>query len=227
MSRRGLRIVGVLVGLSVAFPTMGALAAATPTAPTAKDVATVWASYQRHWAEVHTFEASFKQRIEVAGISGDVESGGRLYFKKPDKLRWNYEQGPPQSVVGDGRWLWIYQPDLEQAYRVDYPTAFGVGGLVGLLAGGEELTDRYNFSLEDSEPGTIHLKLVPREGAGETLDLILTAVGFQLRRVVVHDPAGSVTYMDFDDVRTNLPLDEELFRFTAPSGVDIITNPAN
>jgi len=225
------RVAALLVALALLVVPAGfagsARAAQAKPAPAGEGVEAVWASYRRHWAKVRTFEASFTQRIEVAGIGGDVESGGRLYFEKPDKLRWNYEQGPPQSVVGDGQWIWIYQPDLDQAYRVDYHTAFGAGGLVGLLAGREELSERYRFALEKSDPGTVHLKLVPRQGAGETLDLILGAPDFQLRRVVVHDPAGSVTYMDFGEVKTNLPLDEKLFRFTAPSGVDIITDSAD
>jgi len=187
----------------------------------------VWASYQRHWESIGSFTASFKQRIEVAGIGGDVESAGTLFFRKPDRLRWNYVEGPPQSVIGDGHWIWIYQPDLAQAYRVDYRAAFGSGGLVGLLADRSGLADRYSFALLDAPPGMVRLQLTPVAGAGETLDLTLAADTFDLREVVVHDPAGSVTYLEFSDVHDNVALADDLFVFTPPDGVDIITNPAD
>ena len=57
--------------------------------------------------------------------SNGVESSGKFYFARPDRMRWDYLEGQRQVVVGDGNNVWIYQPDLEQVYRVDYGTAFG------------------------------------------------------------------------------------------------------
>ncbi len=222
LTRLGFLAAVVLLSTAAGFGSAVSRAGASPLS-VAGTVEHVWAEYQRHWAAVDSFEAAFTQRIEVSGIGGEVKSAGSLYFQKPDKLRWNYEEGPPQSVVGDGHWLWIYQPDLDQVYKVEYSTAFGQGGLVGLLAGREGLSNRYTFSLLDPEPGTVHLKLEPSSGAGEILDLILSVETFELRRVIVRDPAGSVTYLDFEHVVTNVALEPSLFHFTAPEGVDIIT----
>jgi outer membrane lipoprotein carrier protein len=186
----------------------------------------IWQAYEDHWQGVNTFSATFHQTIEVAGIGGVVTSSGRLYFEKPDKLRWNYEEGNPQSVVGDGKFIWIHQPDLSQVYRVDYRSAFGTGGLVTLLAGREGLAERYGFELLDSSAaGSVRLRLTPREGAGETLEIVMRDNDFALERVVVTDPAGSTTHLAFSNIRHNDKLAEDLFVFTPPDGIDIITDP--
>jgi len=190
------------------------------------DVDTVWAAYAKRWAATATYTATFEQKIEIDGIGGEVDSGGRFYFSKPDRMRWDYTQGQEQRVVGDGSYIWVYQPDLQQVYRVDYQAAFGSGGLVALLAGRDGLAARYNLSLLESRPDVVRIRLSPKAEVGETLDLAMTADTFDLKSVVIKDPAGSVTYVHFDDVRRNVSLSESLFQFSPPAGVDVITSPA-
>lgn len=154
-----------------------------------------------------------------------VESAGKFYFARPDRMRWDYFEGQRQVVVGDGSNVWIYQPDLEQVYRVGYGTAFGSGGLVALLAGREGLSRRYRTTLLDAGARTIQIRLIPSEGAGEMLDLTIASGTMDLVKVRVTDPAGSVTVVDFDGPIRNASVDDELFRFTPPAGVDIIDSP--
>ncbi len=134
-------------------------------------------------------------------------------------------EGQKQVVIGDGKNVWIYQPDLEQVYRVDYGTAFGAGGLVSLLAGREGLSSRYRTTILDAGASTIQIRLIPAEGAGEMLDLTMAAGTMDLITVRVTDPAGSITVVEFDSVARNVDMDDELFRFTPPAGVDVIDSP--
>ena len=140
-------------------------------------------------------------------------------------MRWDYLEGQRQIVVGDGSNVWIYQPDLEQVYKVGYGAAFGSGGLVALLAGREGLAKRYRTTLVDTGTSTIQIRLIPASGAGEMLDLTVAAGTMDLVKVRVTDPAGSVTVVDFNDPTRNATVDENLFRFTPPTGVDIIDSP--
>ena len=185
----------------------------------------VWSAYLSRWNGTETYAAKFSQRIEIEGIGGEVSSAGNFYFAKPDLMRWDYLEGQPQNVVGDGQWIWVYQPDLEQAYRVDYQTAFGSGGLVALLADRKGLAARYRLSLVESGDGLVRVRLSPKSDVGETIELAMAPETLDLRSVVINDPAGSVTYVDFDDVQRNVELDEGLFRFTPPAGIDVITSP--
>jgi outer membrane lipoprotein carrier protein len=202
-----------------------ATAASPQQAAATGDVDRVWAAYLERWATTDTYTALFRQTIEIEGIGGDVASAGRFYFAKPDRMRWDYLEGQPQRVVGDGRWIWVYQPDLEQVYRVDYQTAFGSGGLVALLADRKGLARRYDLAIVESSPEKFRLRLTPKNAVGETLDLTLAAGTFDLTSVVIHDPAGSVTHVEFAEVRRNVAVEPALFTFAPPPGVDIITTP--
>jgi outer membrane lipoprotein carrier protein len=189
-----------------------------------RSVDEVWSAYQRRWATTDTYAATFRQRIDVEGIGGEVESGGNFYFAKPDRMRWDYLQGQQQNVIGDGKFVWVYQPDLEQAYKVDYKAAFGSGGLVALLANREGLTARYRLALVERGDGLVHIRLSPKADVGETLEVAMAPDTFELRSVVINDPAGSVTTVVFDQVRRNVQLDNMLFQFAPPKGTDVITS---
>jgi len=182
----------------------------------------VWTSYEKRWAATRSYSADFRQRIEIAGVDGTVESGGHFYFVRPDLMRWDYVEGQKQMVVGDGSNVWIYQPELEQVYRVDYATAFGSGGLVALLAGREGLSRRYRVELMEATASVLKIRLIPNGEVGEILDLSLTADTMDLIAVKVTDPAGSVTFVEFDGPLRNPVLKDDLFRFTPPAGVDVI-----
>jgi chaperone LolA len=190
-----------------------------------EDVDKIWTAYRVRWASTSSYQATFRQRIEITGIGSDVTSGGMFYFSRPDLMRWDYTEGQEQNVIGDGEWVWVYQPDLEQAYRIEYKAAFGSGGLVALLADREGLSKRYRLELVDRNDESVRLRLMPREGAGETLELEMSSETMDLRSVVVTDPAGSVTFVEFIDARRNGEVDPELFVFTPPDGVDIISSP--
>jgi len=212
---------GLVSGLFL-VAVLGRASAATPSTP----VDDVWAAYEARWQATKSIAAVFRQRIDVDGIGGEVASSGNFYFAKPDRMRWDYIEGQQQSVVGDGTWVWVYQPDLEQVYRVAYETAFGRGGLVSLLAGREGLTERYRLDLIRRDGETVTVRLTPRSDVGETLEVTLSADTFDLRSLVVRDPAGSTTYVEFDNLRRNVELDPSLFSFQPPPGVDVITTPA-
>jgi len=192
-------------------------------APSAEAEA-VWRAYEKRWSETADYAAGFRQTIEVPDIGSKVESAGRFYFAKPGHVRWEYTEGPPQTVIGDGTWIWLYQPDLQQVYKIPYAKAFGRGGLVELLAGREGVSERYSTALDRPDATTVRIFLKSLAEGGGDLEVTLAADTFDLRAVTVHDAAGSTTSMTFAEPLRNRGVDKTRFTFTPPPGVDIISD---
>jgi len=204
-----------------AQPPAAAKAVAASSSPEAE---AAWKSYEKRWAETDDYAAGFRQTIEVPDIGSKVESAGRFFFAKPGLVRWEYNEGPPQTVIGDGEWIWLYQPDLEQVYKIPYAKAFGRGGLVELLAGREGVAERYRASLERPDATSILIRLQALEEGEGDLEVTLEADTFDLKSVTVHDPAGSTTKMTFSEPLRNRGVDRGRFAFTPPPGVDIVSD---
>jgi outer membrane lipoprotein-sorting protein len=90
----------------IAAATLVLIASARP-AEAGRSVEDIWNAYQQRWAATATYEANFRQTIEITGIGGEVASGGRFYFSRPDRMRWDYTVGDEQKVIGDGQWIWV------------------------------------------------------------------------------------------------------------------------
>ena len=42
-------------------------------------------------------------------------AAGKLYLQKPGKFRWDYSQPSEQLILADGKQIWFYDKDLQQA----------------------------------------------------------------------------------------------------------------
>ena len=206
-------------------PAKAPAAATKKAAPaTSPEAEAVWRAYEKRWSETDNYAAGFRQVIEVPDVGSKVESAGRFYFAKPGLVRWDYTEGSPQTVIGDGTWIWLYQPDLEQVYKIPYEKAFGRGGLVELLAGREGVAERYSAALERPDASTVRILLKSLAEGGGDLEVTLEAETFDLRAVTVHDAAGSTTRMTFSEPKRNRGIDHNRFTFTPPPAVDIISD---
>ena len=94
------------------------LAAAGEVTPEA-----VMTRVQTQYDKAGGFQARFRQesRLKAAGASDSAV--GWMYFKKPSRMRWQYETPPEQKkeIVSDGRLVWMYMPadGLVMVYKMD------------------------------------------------------------------------------------------------------------
>jgi outer membrane lipoprotein-sorting protein len=79
-------------------------------------------------------------------------------------------------------------------------------------------------SLTGETPETYQLRLTPTKDpeAIGLLDLTVNAKTFDIQQAIVTDPLGNVTRLRFSNIDRSAPLEDSLFHFTVPPGVDVI-----
>jgi len=171
---------------------------------------------------LHNMRADFKQEVRDELLTVIQESSGTMIVKRPNRFRWNYSEPYVQFIIGDGNDVWLYDVDLEQITVQSMDTALGDSPAL-LLSGNEPLEK--NFSIRDL--GTIKnvewVELVPyrKDGSFERMRLAFDARSV-LNEMEFVDRLGQVTRIQFIDLRRNSDIDEKLFEFTPPEGVDVI-----
>src|SRR5262249_5617746 len=75
---------------------------------------------QARYDTTKNFVASFSQELHVASGAQVVRSAGKVYFAKPGRMRWEYTAPEPQTIVGDGTFLWFDQPKDQQVLKVPF-----------------------------------------------------------------------------------------------------------
>lgn len=181
---------------------------------------------QQRYDATRTLAADFRQTVQSPTLAGTLESGGRVAFEKPNRMRWDYAPPDAQTIVGDGETLWIYQPDEKQVIRAPLKDAFQSSTPITFLAGLGRVERDFDASLERDEPERWVLRLRPRgdQGLG-VLTLAVRKADASVEEARIVDPLGTETRIAFSNERRNGPLAADTFRFTPPPGVDVIRPP--
>jgi len=171
-----------------------------------------------------TFQANFSQTLLDKNFQVIRKASGSMMFERPGKFRWVYDQPYQQLIVGDGKQVWFYDQDLAQVtvHRLDQ--ALG-STPAALLAGGNTIERDFNLQEIDVQGETEWLEAIPKnqENSFELIRLGFSKTGI-LREMVLRDSFDQVTWLIFSEIEQNPSLAPDLFQFTPPEGVDVISD---
>jgi outer membrane lipoprotein carrier protein len=169
-----------------------------------------------------TARAHFAQIVLDSNMKTLQQATGTMQFSRPGKFRWEYDKPYEQTIVGDGTRVWLYDKDLNQVTVRRFDRAIG-SSPAALLAGSNEIEKDYTLKGLPSRDGLDWLEAVPRtlDTAFERIRLGFGKTG--LEAMELRDQFGQTTVIKFSTIERNAKLAPELFRFTPPKGVDVIS----
>lgn len=158
---------------------------------------------EEHLNSVRTLSAGFVQ----IGPNGEV-ARGRVFLRRPGKLRFEYAPPSPLLLVADGRWLVLEDRDLKHVDR--WPV--GETPLAVLVADRVDLDGSVEVTKVKREGGVLRVTLVDRKRRDEGhLTLIFNETPIELRQWEVHDAQGGVTHVSLHEAQLNPQLADNLF----------------
>ena len=174
------------------------------------------------------FAADFIQKSTIKAMNITDMATGKVYIKYPGMMRWEYEKPDPQIIITDGEKLWVYRPQDNQVMTGQAPTFFRNGKGASFLSDIRLIRQKFDISLEQGPPEESelfqYLKLVPRE---KTLDiseirLMVSKQTFNVLQVRTLNFYGDETRIDLVNFAFGMDMDDSLFSFTIPEGVDVV-----
>ena len=181
-------------------------------------------SLQKNYDATADFIADFRQETEVKTLNRKLKASGKLYFKRPGKMLWRYEEPKGQFVLADGKNLYFYQPEQNQVIKSPLKNAFRSDIPLSFLLGLGNLKKDFNATLKGIEESQYVLLLEPKGELGGFSE-VLVGVGRKtsdIDWVSVRDAAANVTTIRFSGMRKGVGVEESLFRFQVPDGVDVV-----
>lgn len=192
-----------------------------------KDLKQVLDRLQRHYRDTNSFSAKFNEQIGSVGAPKRNRSG-TVSFRKPGRMRWDFDEPEKQTIVSDGATVYSYDPDLNQVVETPLKDALKASSATSFLLGMGSI-DR-DFKAEFANPpmptGLIDLKLDAKAG-GYKIEIGLDPKTYNLITLTLTDQLGDVTTIDFTDIKNNVELADSMFTFKTPAGADIVTAPAS
>ncbi len=167
------------------------------------------------------FVASFTQTVDSPGLPRPQIEKGTVYLLRPGRMRWQYDVPRGKLAVADGRTTYVYLPEERQVLVAPLDRE-GTRTGISFLLGRADLIGAFSITWgRGPEGGGRPLMLTPRTPKPEYQYLLVTTGPDHLvRGLTVVDPLGSRVSYRFDHVRLVDALDDDLFRFEAPEGVE-------
>ena len=180
---------------------------------------------QTFYASAKDFSAEFKQTYTYSIYGRKKISTGKVYFKKPSKMRWDYETPTQRVFVADGKTLWVYEPEEAQVFKRDLSSA-QLPIALRFMEGNARLDQEFivqKISQEEQGPIVI-LLLKPKVPSPDftSLELRVNEVNGEVKSSILVDPTENRNRIDFVEVKVNQDLPETGFSFTPPNGVRVI-----
>lgn len=206
---------------------IAALGIVTASPPAAIPVEEIVRQVQARFDATGDFTADVRQELVMISTNRTFKGKGTVAFKRPGRMRWTLKTDEEQIIIADGTTLWVYQPEEQQVLKSPFQSAFRSSSPISFLTGVGRIDRDFLVTLDGREEGRVHLQLVPRADEGEIgrLRLTIETGAFDIVGAEIRDPLGNVTKLEFSNLRRNLGLDESIFRFEVPAGIDIIEAP--
>jgi len=174
-----------------------------------------------YFTGMETFEASFTQH--VVDVDGEVlqDSSGEVWISKPGRFRWDYRKPYQQLIVSDGKQLWNYDADLEQA-SVSPVNDTLTSTPAMLLSGLRPLAEVTKVHALAKEDGLDWFQLEPKDPDAAVEAVRIAFRDGELDSIEVRDSFDNRTRIQFSHIKLNPSLDPALFHLELPPGTDII-----
>lgn len=199
----------------------------------AASVGATWAdglkSLESFMKNAQAGKADFTQAVTAPAKDGQAartkNSSGSFEFQRPGKFRFVYTKPFEQTIVADGKTLWLYDADLNQVTQRAQAQALGSTPAAILTSASDIKALRADFDLK-AEPEADGLEWVlasPRQSGGQ---LKSVRIGFtpegQLAALDIEDSFGQRSLMQFRQLQIMGALPSATFQFTPPKGADVL-----
>jgi len=175
-----------------------------------------------YFSGLKTIQADFEQTVTDSGGEPIQDSRGHVWMQRPGHFRWDYRTPYHQLIVADGKRLWTYDEDLEQATVKRLNTALSSTPAM-LLSGYRPLADVMTWVPDKaSDDRYTWFWLSPKEDDASVEKVHIGFANKQLAIIEVTDSFGNHTRIRFLDIKRNQTLDSTLFDLKLPAGTDII-----
>lgn len=195
-------------------------------AQTAEEVALKLESTLRSY---ETFQADFEQFYYSATITTPLHEKGRVFFKKPNLMRWEYKDPEEKTFLIKDDIFWDYNKEEELLTKYSLSDEEHNIEIISLLSGHVGLLDTYKvefspFPTENKK--AIQIKLTPKdeEFSDSFLLLEIDEKSWQIHKIISFDWAGNKTEIHFSKFKKNISFSRATFELRVPPGTEIIEN---
>lgn len=200
-----------------------------------QEVREVVKQLQARYEKTKDLQADFSQKTKIEGFERPVASSGKVYIKKPGRLRWDYLDPATEQIYVNQEDVKVYVPEHKQVLVGKLTQMAASKAPLELLQGAAKLDE--SFEIEPTRGrdrgvgGMPLITLIPKakeQESTQNLQKIVVEVfpkTYFIRTVSLHEVSGNVAVFEFSNLKPNLGLGNEVFDFKTPADAEVVRAP--
>lgn len=168
-------------------------------------------------SEMKTMQCDFTQIKSMKMLSKDMESKGIMYFKRPDKLHWQYTSPYDYIFILNGDKILLKSNKSTKNIDAQKNKVFKqiTNVILKSIIGGC-LRSSSDFTVELYQIGKSYfVKLIPKKKEVKqfysSIEIFFNPSLTMVSSVKMLEKTGDVTIVKLNNVKTNLPINEKMF----------------
>lgn len=154
-------------------------------------------------------------------------ASGRFFFLKPGLMRWEYLKPDPYSIIVGRKYIWIYDPTLENVTIHNTQKVRGIK-ILAMMFEPEKLRQHFRSIKPtrvflDHQPGdtTLFLGYLQPDPTVSEIQICFNS-GFEIKQFIVVDTNRNYRKLILSDLNSGSGPVPSDFEFKIPEGVEII-----
>ena len=190
---------------------------------------------QTRYEKTKDLQADFTQKTRIEGFERPVTSSGKVYIKKPGRLRWDYLDPANEEIYVNHDDVKVYVPEHKQVLVGKLTQMAASKAPLELLQGAAKLEESFEVEptpgKERGVGGIRRITLIPKakdQESTRSLQRIVVEVfpkTYFIRTVSLHEISGNVATFEFSGLKPNIGLSNEVFDFKAPPDAEVVKAP--
>lgn len=190
-----------------------------------QDVDIAVSRLQKSYDKAVSLSADFMQiTYNSASVQGTT-AYGKVWFKRPCLMRWEYSKPEEQLIVTSGSNVYVYEKEAAQVTVMSRENLLSTEISKAFFLGNGDISKSFKVALNDrkSVKKFWRLVLVPREHNPQIqkIDLTVDKNSGLINEMWIENLLGGKTRLVFTDIVINPEIEKQMFNFSIPKGVEV------
>lgn len=187
------------------------------------DLPKLLAGIESRYNSVRTLELTFEQTYIAPNKARRVEAGS-LRIRKPGRMRWEYTKPDGKLFISDGSTYWYYSVMAKRAEKMKLKEAQDIQAPLAFLIGRLDFQRDFGKFLVQPAGELVTVTAEPKNPQKSPFQSVAFTVGRdgRISELTIKGQDGATMIFRFSGEVRNPPLNDSLFTFVAPPGVEVV-----
>ena len=195
-----------------------------------QDATAVVSGIQKKYASINDLSSKFTQVTRIKDLDEKIASSGKVWFKKPGMMKWQYEEPWKDTIVSDGKKVWYFDSRENQVTEMElesvWADSLGSYTIISILEDLDRLFDVRPGAGSADERGNVLLDLKQKnQEQSKQVTIAVDPKTDMLREIIIGDIFGNTTVIKLGTAEVNLGIPDSFFAFKKPKEAGTVTFP--